>query len=426
MQYEVSEFILKSGGRGLVVNVPSAPVMSTQFHFRAGDRFVKNMDQKWETAHIMEHMAFGANRDFGSGTEFDTIFTENGAYHNAYTSDVGMVYIATCAGFEWDRILELQKLVVCHPKFTDEEFESEYGNVKSELTGYLSDAERVLWPKIAQLLGDNTLTYQERLNLMPNVTVHDVREHYHRTHTSGNLRFVVAGDFTGKLTKLREILNSFELGEGDRPPLPVDELHSFAPFVVRRKDVPDITFGWTISLPRRLSDDEYAAMDALNHILNGTLHSRIQGKAREKGLIYGIWSDTSAGEHNSSWDFGAAVEPEKLNRIFDLIVREISRIQEGDLSEAEIESAKQYALGRHQMGIQTVGQINNWLAKRYFFDGRVEDFAAQPARINNITHERIIETAREFFAANCWGLGLYGNTEKAVADRLQEKLQKLF
>lgn len=426
MQYEVSEFILKSGGRGLIINVPSAPVMSTQFHFRAGDRYVKNARDKWETAHIMEHMAFGANKEFASGTEYDTVFTENGASHNAYTSGTSMGYVATCASFEWERILELQKLVICAPKFTEEEFEAEYGNVRSELTGYLSDAERVLWPKMSQALGDNTLTYRERLDLMQNITVADVREHYRRTHTAGNLRFVVAGDFTGKLMHLREILNSFELAEGERPPLPVDELHSFAPFVVRRKDVPDITFGWTLNLSRRLSDDEIAAMDALNHILNGTLHSRIQGEARTKGLVYGIWSDSSAGEHSSSWDFGAAVEVDKLDRMFDLIVREIRRIQEGDLSEAEIESAKQYALGRHQMGIQTVGQLNNWLANRYFFDGRIEDFAAQPARIKNVTRERMIDTAQDFFNSNCWGLGLYGNTEKAVADRLQEKLEKLF
>jgi predicted Zn-dependent peptidase len=167
-------------------------------------------------------------------------------------------------------------------------------------------------------------------------------------------------------------------------------------------------------------------MSVLDHILNGTLHSRIQGEARQKGLVYGIWSETSASEHNSTWDFGASVEADKLDRLFDLIVREIRRIQEGDISDAEIESAKQYALGRHQMGIQTVGQLNNWLANRYFFDGRIEDFAAQPDRINAVTKERIIATAQEFFTVNCWGLGIYGNTEKAVAERLNEKLSKLF
>ena len=211
MQYEVSEFVLKGGGRGLIVNVPNATVMSSQFHFRAGSRFVRDSRDHWETAHIMEHMAFGANNGFATGADYDTVFTENGAYHNAWTSDISMCYIAECASFEWERIINLQKSAICDPKFTADEFDAEYGNVKGELTGYLSDANRVLWPKIAQNLGENTLTYQERLDDMPNISVKDIREHYKSTHTSGNLRFVVAGDFSGTITKLREILNSFEL-----------------------------------------------------------------------------------------------------------------------------------------------------------------------------------------------------------------------
>ena len=159
MQYEVSEFILKDNGRGLIVNVPSAPVMSAQYHIRAGSRFVRDFDKKWETAHIMEHMACCANNGFATGSDYDAVFTENGAYHNAWTSEDSMCYVAECASFEWERILGLQKSAICDPKYTEEEFDAEYGNVKGELTGYLSNANRVLWPKISQNLGDNTLGY---------------------------------------------------------------------------------------------------------------------------------------------------------------------------------------------------------------------------------------------------------------------------
>jgi predicted Zn-dependent peptidase len=426
MKYDVEELTLKNGGRGLIVNVPDAPVMATQFNFRAGSRFVKHFDEKWETAHIMEHMAFGASANFASAAEYDATFTKNGAYHNAFTTDTTMTYVATCADLEWDRILNLQKCAITKPRFSEEEFDAEFGNVKSELTGYLSQAEWVLWPRIAQSLGEDTKTVQESLDLMPNITVADIRDHWQRTHTAGNLRFVVAGNFTGRLGKLREILNSFDLGDGDRPPIPVDELHRADPLVIRRKDVPGITIGWSMALPRRLSDDETEAMGVLNHILNGTLHSRIQGEARKRGLTYYLWSKTSALEHNSSWEFGSEINPDKLNAVFDLMVGELQRVKDGDIDEHDIEDAKSYALGRHQMGIQTTEQLNYWLAGRYFFDGIIEDFAEQPARIEAVNRERIVATAREFFTRDCWALGLYGNTEKAVADRLNEKLAKLF
>jgi len=426
MEYEATEVILKGDARGLVVNIPTATIVSTQFHFRAGSRFVEDHRTKWETAHIMEHMAFGANGKFKTAQDFDADFTKNGAYHNAYTSDTAMAYVAECADFEWDRILELQRDAICEPRFKRDEFDGEYGNVKSELTGYLSQPNRVLWPKLAQEIGEDTLTYPERLELMPKIRLIDIKNHYEATHTRGNMRFVIAGNFTGRMTRLKEILESFELPDGERLPMPVDELHSFEPFAIRRKDVPAITFGWTMNVPRRLSDDETEAMGMLDHILSGTMHSRILGEARRKGLIYYLWSETTAYEHNSSWDFGADVNEDKVEELFEIIVREVDRIISGEISDEEIEAAKSYALGRHQMGIQTVGQMNSWLADRYFMDGRIENFNDQPNKIRSITRERIVAAAKEFIDSNQWGIGVYGNTNKALAEKLQEKLKILF
>jgi predicted Zn-dependent peptidase len=426
MDYEASELVLKGGARGLVVNIPSAQVMSLQFNFRAGSRFVADYDKKWETAHIMEHMAFGANNGYNSAHDFDMVFTRNGAYHNAWTSDISMCYVAECADFEWDRILELERNAICEPKFKRDEFEGEYGNVKSELTGYLSQPNRVLWPKMAAEIGEDTMTHRQRLDLMSNIKLADIKRHWESTHTRGNMRFVIAGNFNGRMTKLQNILDEFELPEGDRLPVPVDELHSFEPFAIRRKDVPNITFGWTMNVPRRLSDDETQAMIILNHILNGTLHSRIYGEARRRGLIYAIWSEASTYEHNSNWDFGAEVDEDKIDMLFDVIRHEIEQVKAGEITDAEIDDAKSYAIGRHQVGVQTVGQLNTWLADFYFLDGRIEDFSTYPDKIKAVTRKRIVDVAMEFINTKQWGIGIYGNTNKAMAESLYQKLEGLY
>jgi len=425
MKHTVSELVLKNGARGLIIDVPGAQVMSTQFHFRAGNRFVRDRSI-YETAHIMEHMAFGANKRCRDAHQYEAEFTKNGAYHNAFTSDISMVYEAECAKFEWDRILDLQRTAITEPLFAEEEFVSERGNVKSELTGYLNIPDRVMWPKIAQELGEDTLTYQERLAQLSEIKLSDIREHYKRTHRAGNMRFVIAGDFSRQQGKLEEMLNSWELEEGERLPIPVDELHSSTPFLIRRKDAPNLNFGWSVSLSRRLSDEEDNAMDALNHILTGTLRSRILGEARKKGLVYSMFSETSAFEHNSTWDFGAQADLDNVEALMDIIVREVGAVLRGEIDEAEIEAAKSYALGRHQMGAQTVGRINNWYAGRYFFDGKIDDFSAQPAEINAITSAQMIDTARQFFAANCWTFGAYGNSDVAYIRELAARLEPLF
>lgn len=425
MKHTVSELILRNGARGLVIDVPGAQVMSTQFHFRAGNRFVRDKSI-YETAHIMEHMAFGANRLCKDAHEYEAEFTKNGAYHNAFTSDTSMVYEAECAKFEWDRILDLQRTAITQPYFIEDEFISERGNVKSELTGYLNVPDRLLWPKLAQELGEDTLTFPERLAVLNDIKLSDIKEHYKRTHTAGNMRFVVAGDFSRQQGKLEEMLNAWELPEGERLPIPVDELHSAGTFLIRRKDAPNLTFGLSLNVSRRLSDEEDNAMDFLNHILTGTLRSRILGRARKKGVVYSMFSDTSTYEHNSSWDFGAQANVDTVDQLIDIMVEEIAAVVAGNVDEKEVDAARSYALGRHQMGAQTVGRINNWYASRYFFDGKVEDFLKQPEAINAVTKEQIIETARQFLAANCWTLGAYGNSDIAFIRELSAKIEPLF
>ena len=425
MKHTVNELVLKNGARGLIIDVPGAQVMSTQFHFRAGNRFVRDRSI-YETAHVMEHMAFGANKHCKDAHQYEAEFTKNGAYHNAFTSDISMVYEAECAKFEWDRILDLQRTAITEPLFLENEFLSERGNVKSELTGYLNVPDRLLWPKMSQELGEDTLTYTERLALLGDIKIADIREHYKRTHRAGNMRFVVAGDFARQQGKLEEMLNSWELEEGERLPIPVDELHSANAFLIRRKDAPNLTFGWSVNVPRRLSDEEDNAMECLNHILTGTLRSRILGKARKEGLVYSMFSETSAFEHNSAWDFGAQAGSETVEALMDIIVREVGAVLRGEIAEDEIEAAKSYALGRHQMGAQTVGRINGWYAGRYFFDGKIDDFSAQPTQITAITRDQIIDTARQFVAGNCWSFGAYGDSDVAFVRELAAKLEPLF
>lgn len=425
MKHTVEELRLKNGAKGLLIDVPDATVMSFQFHFRAGNRYVRDKEI-YETAHVMEHMAFGANERFRSEHTYDQEFTKNGAYHNAYTSDYAMCYEAACADFEWDRILDLQRLAITTPRFNNAELEAEKGNVRSELTGHLNNHTRVMWPRIQQALGEDILTYNQRLKTINNITLRDIKEHHRRTHTLNNMRFVVAGKLANRKKTIRQMLESWELEAGERFAIPNNELQRANPLLIRRKEASNLNFGWSMIVPRELSDQQADAMDCLNHILTGTMSSRIFGAARKKGLAYGVFSDTSVGFYDSAWDFGGQVNLETAEALFDVIVRELKKVQQGNIAEEDIENAKSYALGRYQMGAQTVAQISNFYTGRYFADDIVKEYDKIPAAILGVTAEQIVETAREFFAANRWVLAGVSSGDKELLLKLQAKLEGLF
>ncbi|MBH1980267.1 insulinase family protein [Candidatus Saccharibacteria bacterium] len=425
MKHTVEEVRLKNGARGLLIDVPGATVMSFEFQFRAGNRYVKHKDI-YETAHLMEHMAFGANSQFKTEHEFEAEFTKNGAYHNAYTSDLSMVYMAECADFEWERILKLQEVSICQPKFNEEELVAEKGNVRSELTGYLNNHIRLLWPKAQQLLGEDILTFNQRIKTIPHVTLRDIREHHKRTHTSENMRFVIAGRLQGRKAEIRRQLEDWPLAQGEHFVVPHDELHSANASLIRRKEASNITFGWSNIIPRVLDDTELDAMACLNHLLTGTMHSRIFGTARKKGVSYNIFSDAAASFYESSWDFGGQVNHESAQELFVIIRDQIKQVLDGEITQAEIDAAKSYALGRHQMGAQTVAQISNFYTSRYFGDGVVKDYEKVPDSITNTSLECMIETAREFINADTWVLAAVGSGEKAEINELNSLLEELY
>lgn len=396
--------------------------MNTKFQFRAGMRYAKR-PEVYEIAHIVEHLAFGANAEYSSEQAFEADFTKNGAYHNAWTSDFSVCYESECADFEWDRIMRLQQVAIAQPRFNDEELQSEKGNVRAELTGYMNDYARLLWPRLQQMVGENVPDLQERIKTISGIKLKDIREHYRRTHTAHNLRFIIAGNLRHRKHKILRMLEEWDLRPGERFEIPTDDLHSSAPVLIRRKDASNITFAFTWLTPRKLEPSEVYAMNCLNHILNGTMSSKILGQARKHGLVYGMGSDLSNGWHNASWDFDGEVNLESSTRLFDLIHKELNNVLNGDISDDDIAAAKSYAIGRYQMGAQTVSQISDYYADGYFTNGTIEKYDRMSNLVKKTKKSTMVDLAREFIGSGINALVAVSSVEKAAIVELADRLR---
>jgi predicted Zn-dependent peptidase len=156
------------------------------------------------------------------------------------------------------------------------------------------------------------------------------------------------------------------------------------------------------------------------------MHSRIFGAARKKGLAYNVNSYADVGFYDSGWDITGQVNHESAPELFDIITREIKHVLNGKISETEIEVAKSFALGRYQMGAQTVSQISSFYTGRYFADGFIKDYAKVPEMIQKVTIERMVETARGFIAEDKWVLAAVSSGEKQEIIDLNDKVATLF
>lgn len=401
--------------------------MSFELNFRAGEYLVD--EKKWETPHLMEHILLGANKKYPKARLFQAEIEKNGAYSNASTGVYDITYEAECADFEWDRILDLLTLAITEPLFLEEEFEAEFGNVREELTARSNNHFRHLSLALRKEYGFMAKTDQQRLKLMDKVKLEDVRAHYKKTHTSRNLRFIIAGNITPKRhDAISESFETIRLPLGaNRLALPDERPHTLEkPLYIHNKTVKNIYFYVDSFMKRRMDEAESDALNLANTMLTETLYSKILGTARERGLVYGMSSGLGQTKQASNWWFGAQVSQKNAPALFDIMTTELQNVFDGKIALEDIEAAKAYSLGRFQRSAQTVGGTAAGYSHRYFFDEIIEDYYQVPKRIKAITKKSIEDIAVEMFRDDVWGLGVLSNCDKAVAADLQAKLAPLW
>lgn len=427
MKHRVKEVKLKNGAEGLLIHVPDASVVTFEFSFRAGEYLVPR--EKWETPHLMEHILLGANERIPRARLFQAEFEKNGAYCNASTGTYDVTYEAECADFEWDRVLDLLLVAITKPLFLEEEFQAEFGNVREELNARSNNHFRHLSLALRGKYGFLALTDEERLALINNVTIKDIRTHYEKTHTTSNMRFVVAGNFTvPRKKKVVDMLELMEMPRGNGlEKLPQEKPKKLSsPFCIPNDTVNNLYFYFDTFKQARLSDAQTDSLNLINSMLTETLYSRILGTARERGLVYHMSSGINNTKDSTNWWFGAQITPEHAEQLFDIILLELKNVFNGQLADIDVEAAKQFALGRHQRSAQTVAGVANGYSIRYFFDGKVEDYYQIPDRIAAITKEGIVSVTNDMFKDKTWGLGLLGNCNKTLAKQLHAQLETLW
>ena len=426
MQHDTEEVVLENGARGLLINVPGAKVMSYDFNLRAG--YYLAPDGKWEVPHVMEHLLCGANEEYKKSRYFDAEVKKNGAYTNAYTSTYNVGYVGECADFEWDRMLDLLMLSISKPLFLKEEFTAEMGNVKEELTGYLSNYFRQLGVSLGERIGFLAATDRTRIRDLHKIELDDIKAHYIKTHSLENFRFLIAGNLNDRKDDIKRIVErKLHVPHGERFELPPTVLTpQDTPLYIHNNTVESLYVTLGMFLPERISDSEDFALDALNNILTATMDSLILGELREKGLAYYIFSNGSRGHDYSTWEFDFQVSPENALKAIRVIVKNLRKLLNDGVSPEVLKAAKNYALGNFQMSGQTVGRLLNGYSQEYSVTGEVDDYYKVEDRIKAVTEKRVMAIAEKFHQERLWDFGILGNCDQALVDQLYTELGKLW
>lgn len=426
MKHTVDEIVLKNGAKGLLIDVPGAAITNYEFNFRAGEFLVPK--NKWEVPHLMEHIvAAGANEYYPDRRIYQAELSKNGAESNAYTSYYSVSYVGEIADFEWQRVLDLLFKGLTKPLFLQAEFDAESGNIRDELTSYTNNHFRELSSCLSKTFGFNVVTDRQRVNLMKNISREDLIEHYQKTHSTANLRFIIAGSLRGRRTDVRKIIEELELPKGSsRFKLPVEKAQKpKKPLFIANQTVPNIYMIISTHFNDIVSHRDDDALSIARIMLTETLYSKIFGQARDRGLVYHVHSGHHISSRNTEWTLSTQVLPENAGALCEIVLAEIKKLQNGIIEDSDLEGAKQYGLGSFQRSMQTVGSVAGAYG-RYFFDGYIEDMRSIPDRIKSVTKNDIARAMRQMFAESLGNVGVLGGADASISPKLHEQLQPLW
>ena len=166
-----------------------------------------------------------------------------------------------------------------------------------------------------------------------------------------------------------------------------------------------------------LSSDMRFAGAILNTILGGNMSSRLFQEIREKrGLAYSIYSFLSAYMDAGILGICVGTGPGEVNNVFDVINAEIVKIQDGDLSEKDLDEARDHLVGGILLGSENTDSRMMRLAKNEFVFGRYIEYEELVENLNKVTIDDIMPCIREAFSQGSVAVTTLGSVNREDLD----------
>ncbi len=166
-----------------------------------------------------------------------------------------------------------------------------------------------------------------------------------------------------------------------------------------------------------LSSDTRFAGAILNTIMGGNMSSRLFQEIREKrGLAYSIYSFLSAYMDTGLLGISVGTGPNEVNNVLDVINSEIVKIQEGDLSENDLNEARDHLVGGILLGSENTDSRMMRLAKNEFVFGRYIEYEELVDNLKKVTLDDIMTCIRHAFVPGGVAITTLGSVNREDLD----------
>ena len=393
-------YTLSSGLRVIMADGPSE-VIYCGIAVGAGTRH--ELPHESGMAHFTEHMTFKGTERRRSWHVTQRMESVGGDL-NAFTGKEETVYYCTCLRQHTARAIDLLFDVVQHSTYPQSEMEKEVEVVVAEIESYNDSPSELIYDEFeARLfqghpLGRNILGDAD---LLRRHTSDDMKAFVRRLYTPDRITFFIYGKVDEKrvLKMIEQRTPSQSVAVESIPTTPVS---------------PTNTMGWSEVLHRDChqthvmlgsrgfggNDERHLALFLLNNILGGpAMSSRLGQVLREKnGLVYTVESTLTTYTDTGVWAVYFGCANEDLKRCLRLVHGELQRLTDAPLTAHQLAAAKRQLIGQLGISYDNYENVAIGMGKRFLHYNRTQTAQQLYDRINAITADELLQTARTTFA----------------------------
>ncbi len=138
------------------------------------------------------------------------------------------------------------------------------------------------------------------------------------------------------------------------------------------------------------------ALEVLGGFLSGLAGRLFQLLREEKALAYTVTAYPWLQRRTGTFLAYIATSPDRENEARDAMLAALEDVARGEVTEPEVERARNYVAGLVQIGRQTAAAITGQVLGAWVHD-LIEDLPALPARLRAVTVEEVVHEAKEVF-----------------------------
>jgi predicted Zn-dependent peptidase len=364
---------LLGGAKLITAPMPERLSASLVLMFGGGSRLED--DRLAGVSHFIEHLFFKGTRRRPTSKEIADAIEGVGGFINASTDKELTAYWARVPAEHLELGMDVLFDIVSNSKLTPEDVERERMVILEELKGYqdqpqdyvLNLLEEIIWP--GHPLGRDIAGTEESV---ARLTRDDILEYADAHYRLPNLVIGAAGELDEN--KTLEVVSSrltLRAEPDGLMPLETPAPLSAPRVVVRRRRTEQAHICLGVRALSYLDPDRYA-LDLLNTVLGEGMSSRLFLNIRERlGLAYDVHSFTQ--KHRDTGHLGVylGVDPKKAVEAIQAVIAEMRTLCDRDLSEEELQRAKEFTKGRLRLDLETTNGVAFWLTYQELLMGKI-------------------------------------------------------